>query len=521
MKIFAKEIEDGLEQKIAASASIASVSALSKCPPKYVQYFAIAGEQDDQDLYYLQSILVTSNWNKNADIFSPQEMWAAKGTPVHKPNNLSHNEKRIVGHTTACWAIDEDENILPDDIDPASLPETYHIVTGAVIYKTFQDQDYKTDVENLIAQIERGEKFVSMECIFSGFDYGMKNGDDYKVVARNENTAFLTKHLRAYGGEGKYEGYELGRILKNIRFTAYGYVDKPANENSIILKKNDYFSFAKAQKIEDFSEKGVYYIRTQADTTNGGESPTNQMENKMADENIKELKDEVKELKAALAKALEQVSKAGVEKLETANVDLTNKLTEVTKVAEAKTSEANDLSTKLTAAEKARDGYKADLDKAKAEQTKSNRISVLVEGGFDKETASTKVEKYVGLNDEQFSDIASDLIAAKTAEADAKADKAKKDKEAKDKMEDKMDKLGKAADKSDKSKKNDAEDAAKKAYQGGKANEDEDNAEAGADALDDIEVDEKDVNLNSDVNKQTNELQTSIASWFSSAVNNK
>ena len=36
--------------------------------------------------------------------------------------------------------------------------------------------------------------------LFKGFDYGLTNKiGEYKVLARNEDTAYLTKHLRAYG----------------------------------------------------------------------------------------------------------------------------------------------------------------------------------------------------------------------------------------------------------------------------------------------------------------------------------
>ena len=48
-----------------------------------------------------------------------------------------------------------------------------------------------------------------MECFFKGFDYGLLNSEtgEYKVLARNEETAFLTKYLRAYGGDGKHQNY--------------------------------------------------------------------------------------------------------------------------------------------------------------------------------------------------------------------------------------------------------------------------------------------------------------------------
>ena len=59
--------------------------------------------------------------------------------------------------------------------------------------------------------------FVSMECVFSGFDYAVvAPNDDNHIVARTNDTAFLSRHLRAYGGTGEYQGHKVGRLLKNI-----------------------------------------------------------------------------------------------------------------------------------------------------------------------------------------------------------------------------------------------------------------------------------------------------------------
>merc|ERR1712196_247324 len=76
-----------------------------------------------------------------------------------------------------------------------------------------------------------------MECLFAGFDYALSNEDGLKkVLARDEESSFLTKHLSSYGGSGEYQGYKIGRALKNIAFSGKGLVSKPANPRSVILK---------------------------------------------------------------------------------------------------------------------------------------------------------------------------------------------------------------------------------------------------------------------------------------------
>lgn len=252
MKIFKQEIEDGLGEKIQASNSVSYASLAQphlSDVSKICRLNSLASLNDD-DLYYVQSILVTSSWNKNDDIFDKAEVWLAKNSPEHKPTNLEHDEKIIIGHITSNWPIDDEGNKLDPDSDISLLPDKYHIVTGSVIYRGYTNPDLKERSEQLIKEIENGTKFVSMECFFKGFDYGLLNNSNgkYIILPRNEKTSHLTKFLRAYGGAGEHENYKIGRVLRKITFSGKGFVDKPANPDSIIFsrsclcdKKNDSF----------------------------------------------------------------------------------------------------------------------------------------------------------------------------------------------------------------------------------------------------------------------------------------
>ena len=74
-------------------------------------------------------------------------------------------------------------------------------------------------MKKIIAEIEEGKWYVSMECLFAGFDYALIGEEgSAKVLARDEESAFLTKHLRAYGGTGEYQGYKVGRALEIYLF---------------------------------------------------------------------------------------------------------------------------------------------------------------------------------------------------------------------------------------------------------------------------------------------------------------
>ncbi|MEI7489641.1 MAG: hypothetical protein WCJ72_19925, partial [Chryseobacterium sp.] len=77
--IYKAEIEDGLKDKISSSLTISSCVAIEDCIPFEVSdYKAIAENKGQVDLHYLKSILVTTGWNKNDDVFDRAEVWVAR-----------------------------------------------------------------------------------------------------------------------------------------------------------------------------------------------------------------------------------------------------------------------------------------------------------------------------------------------------------------------------------------------------------------------------------------------------------
>ena len=50
------------------------------------------------------------------------------------------------------------------------------------------------------------------------FDYAINDKTKTRIVSRNNQTAFLTKYLKAYGGSGIYGDQKIGRVLRNIIF---------------------------------------------------------------------------------------------------------------------------------------------------------------------------------------------------------------------------------------------------------------------------------------------------------------
>src|SRR5690606_14366086 len=241
--IYKAEIELGLADQIKSNAAVAYTSpARSSKYTDKIKNLAVAKKiiEKQPDLYDMDTVLVSVGWNKNDDIFLPAQVWAAKNSPIDKKFNYMHDEKDIIGHITASIVVNNDE-ILEDNLGIDEIPSEFDIVVASVLYKVWEDDELQERMNNIIEEIDQDKWFVSMECLFSDFDYALDDGKEIKVVARNSDTAFLTKHLRVYGGSGKWENKKLGRVLKSFVFTGKGLVDKPANPNSIIFNKNNEF----------------------------------------------------------------------------------------------------------------------------------------------------------------------------------------------------------------------------------------------------------------------------------------
>ena len=399
MIIFDQEINDGLDQKIKANTSIAYVSELGACDNhlKLRGFFKTLASVNDNDLYYTQSILVSSSWNKNDDIFDKNEVWSARHSPEHKPTNLEHDEGLIIGHIVSNYPITEDGILIDENTPIENLPDKYHILTGAVIYKAYSKPELQERTQKLISEIEDGTKYVSMECFFKGFDYGLinKGTGEYKVLARDNNTAYLSKYLRAYGGLGEHDNYRVGRVLRNITFSGKGYVDKPANPDSIIFSK-DNFKFTEninLSKNEDISKSGVIISQSNINS-----------ENQIMNENTEVVETVVADCAEATQAAETTIAelKTEIETLKLSNETVQSSIVEHEEAAKKYEKDMKEKKEEL-------DTVKAELVTANdtiavymKKEKKMMRKASLLERGLDSEKADSMVEKFDSLNDETF-----------------------------------------------------------------------------------------------------------------------
>ena len=405
MKIYAAEINDGLRDKLVSGNSLAFANVITSTDKDQMALATKAAKSSNLDssfatnegqfdLHYVNTILVTTGWNKNDDVFDRHETWIARNTPEDKPFNYEHDPSDVIGHITGNAIIDDHGNAVSFE----NLPEKFHILTSGVLYKHLNSRDPEVEsrVSEIIEGIDRGEWFVSMEALFTDFDYAVVTPDGkHKTVARNEDSAFLTKHLRSYGGTGQYEQYQVGRLLKNITFSGKGLVKRPANPESVFVFDN-ISAFESEETLSSF--ENTY-------------SSVNDKEiDSMSDNNrIEELQTEVAELRRRLKEMDEAAVRAKFEKLDnqvaekdTAIAELEKQIEEANASNEELVKAKEELETQVAESSEGSDKISAELAEIKDEILKTSRISTLVDAGVDKEEAGTIVEKFANLNDEQF-----------------------------------------------------------------------------------------------------------------------
>jgi hypothetical protein len=374
--IYPQERHDGIAKLIGDSGKVTYASLVEHNPDFAGDVSSLKNKlatasnttPDTIDLFPVKDILVSTGWNLNDDVFSKDEVWGARFSSVDKPINKDHIPNQIVGHIISAVPVDvEGKVVSTDSIEDA--PEKMDILNESVLY-TFLNTEFETTMAETLEEIKKGEWCVSMEAIFTNFDYAVADMDgSNKIIPRNNNTAFLSKHLKAYGGTGSYNGAKIGRLLKNIFFSGKALTKNPANPRSIII--NDYTK-ASVSTIENL--KG------------------NQME-----EELKLLKARVGELEAQLAAKQAEIVNAS-NALNSKNSEFTTLMAN----HEGLQKQFNELTTKLADTETQIATFKSKLDEIQKEKLQATRAAQILAKGYEKTQAEEYVNHFMELADDKW-----------------------------------------------------------------------------------------------------------------------
>jgi len=384
----------------------------------------IFGEANVQEPYLLtiDSVLVSTGWNRNDDVFDSGETWAARHSPKDKPIDWEHVEDQILGHMKDTVVITKDLSVVADGTQDQGVPEDFHVAVRGVLYgMRFADR-----ITAIQEQANNNELFVSMECWFSDYDYMIA---DVGIVKRNERTSFLDSHLRCNGGDGVYKGRRIGRVLRNIEFDGIGLVKHPANPDSIIygvgneVEKSIAALALKREITLDRLDPAMSVVRIGDGNTEAEKGEINQSkggDNEMS----KELEDRIKELEGQVSGLTESVTakdtqiselttqlngvKTQAEEMTTAIQEKDQQIAEMTEKAEEDAKVMDEMKSQLDTIEKAKTGEsryaeisvinEADVEDADAEKI---RLAELSDVEFEQEKVKAYELKIERMNDEE------------------------------------------------------------------------------------------------------------------------
>ena len=462
MKIYESEIKLGLKDRILANTIVKAtcpvkkmtaandIAAVQEARAKYTLTDAGKAYASYNDLYYVDTILVSSSMNKNDDCFGSEEIWRARHTPVDKPTNIAHVPDLVCGHMTRSWVLTSKKGRVIEDNRPESeLPALIHLACSAVIYRDL-GSFYQNEINRLILAIEADEMAVSMEAHFSDFDYALLDESTgiVKVVARNDETAWMSSLLRWFGGEGLYvvkengqikETYRIGRYLKGITFTGKGFVDNPANPDSIILEKSfEPMSAAEVQKLNVRVMKAAAFNRvagnkltigssTKREFTMSGEiNPQDYAATLAKAMNAEKLEKENDRLLAMKEKLEEQVKTKdkSIADFEFGKKEYETLLEAAKKEKQKDDKEKAELVEQLKAAKEDKEkdekekkekaehiaSLEKELAELKASQLAAERQTLLMQEGIEAKDAEAFVKLYANFNNEQFKAVAHNHI---------------------------------------------------------------------------------------------------------------
>lgn len=394
-----------------------------------------------QDLFSLSAIMLSSVINDNGDAFSQHELLRTAPSAVFKPVNLEHDPKDIRGSIVSAFVLDGISGNRVNLEDPVDdLGEVIHLAVNAIIYKHPAHDDLKAAAELLIKDIENRDIFVSMETVFTDFNFLMFDGsnrDPQNIVEieRNAETAFLTKHLKLFGGAGEYGGKSLARILNNTTLVGLGLVKRPGNPDSIIFDSKDLGKFAMSTKkfsknLTSSNQSGVYIDKGE----NSHDTET-EMSVHLEKEN-KELKDKVEVLTATIDELKEQHKESNIELLEKQVAELKQELNKSQADVvdlQKKIDQGIEAVEKLEAAKacmckqydqtvEENKTLQEKLNEMEADKATRSRLNVFLRKGYSEDDAKAAVEELKDATDDLFEVIIKRYPDKSTSQANDKVE---------------------------------------------------------------------------------------------------
>lgn len=270
--------------------------------------------------------------NKNGDVMDTQTALEVTRSFEAKFLNKEHKRDKIIGHILSAGFSSYGESNILYPMDIAETKDPFNIALGAVVYKIV-DKEYAAKIEASTNSQSSNFQTLSASWEVGMVDYkiamGSPNLKDAEIISDAKYIEELKKHLKAYGGSGKYNNSPIYRLIgRECIALGCAITERPAADVSGLL------GYKKPEVPEPENVRATFFgsfFKNSDKSQNSRVIPINPEINM-------ELETILKEVKASLA----EISASKLKEEAKANLvaDISDKLLKANEEYVAKTNEA-------------------------------------------------------------------------------------------------------------------------------------------------------------------------------------
>lgn len=209
---------------------------------------------------------VVNQFNRNDDGIDSATAVQIAPYFLHKPTNIEHNKKQIVGHIVSAGFSSWGENVPLNNQEVVETNGLVNLSLGAVIYRLI-DPKFTDLISQSTSQDSNLFNTVSASWELGFNEYvlavGSTNLKDAEIISNPKHIDELKGKLRAYGGNGKMEdGSKIYRLVKGSVYPlGIGFTSNPAANVKGLLLDNG-VSPEEQVTFKDSRDKKVFAMNT-------------------------------------------------------------------------------------------------------------------------------------------------------------------------------------------------------------------------------------------------------------------
>jgi len=337
-----------------------------------------------------------NKFNRNGDGIDTTTAKKIKDYFIHKPTNIEHNKKQIVGHIISSAFSDLQTNEIITDIDSYGL-DVFNLSFGSILY-THTHQDFGDIVKKSIDP--QDELYMSVSASWElGFnDYviavGSENLKEAEIVEDPKVISELSEFLTSFEGEGKMEDgtpvYRL--VVGEVYPLGIGFTTNPAADVKGVILAEENENQDKDLHQEKASDKKKLKKISQSEKNNVTESIniiSTTMEKKELMEDFKALLEEKmpehnfsQEAVANIGRVIGDAIKSKSEQYEQELSDLANQKKSLDEAEARMKKDIEELKTQLENSEASVESLKNEILETKKDSAFNSRMEE-IEANYD------------------------------------------------------------------------------------------------------------------------------------------